>query len=220
MRMKLWMGGLAVMLLEGGCECRKSSPAVAAAPSACPAPSLEARPVSSIQIDGKLDERAWLAAVSSGAFSALGKGGALAPHSELRAVWTSEALVLAMYAADEDLRADDAFVVSWATAGAPVTVRITVKGELSCVSSTGACVVPPGVRAAAETDDSIDDASDFDEEWQVELSIPWSAFGATARPTAVKVNASRTDTPRNAQPRTTAWACASLESFGTISLVP
>jgi len=218
---------LIALLLLGGC---KSQPAAAAAdasvaaakPSAlaadaggCVEPRMKAIAMTTpLTIDGELDEVDWRSTDSSKAFTALHTGAFASPHSELRAVWSPKALVLGLYAADEDLRDDDMFVVRVQGAKGAITFRVTARGALSRVGGE----LPSGARAAVDADGTFGDDSDYDEEWLVELELPWAALGFEKPPAEVKVNAWRSDTPKGAQPRTTAWACAGEDAFGTITL--
>lgn len=218
------------LLLVGGCKSEPAAPAApappppAAKPSApadagpgCEAPRMKALAATGpLAIDGHLEEADWRSTDGSKAFLALRTGGFSAPHSELRAVWTPKALVLGLYAADEDLRDDDAFGVRVQGAKAALGLRVTARGALSCVGE--GCAVPKGVRAAVDADGTFGDDRDYDEEWLVELELPWAALGFEAPPPEVKVNAWRTDTPKGAQPRTAAWACAGEDALGTLVL--
>jgi hypothetical protein len=188
-----------------------------------PAPRLTAyRAAAPIAVNGHLDEADWLRAASSGPFT-LADGGFTSPYSELRALWTDEALVLGLYAADEDFRAEDGFTVALETAdGSPRRFFLSAKGSLSCgAGSEGSCTVPKAITAATDTDGTFDAPGDDDEEWLAELAVPWSALGFSAAPPLVRLDVSRTDAPKRASPRTTSWAkpCGGEIPWGTVEFV-
>jgi hypothetical protein len=96
-------------------------------------------------------------AVSTGPFvDAAGK--MALPYSDARFRVDRDYLYVTLYAADEDIRATDRFVV----AIAPLSF------EVGPTSSTA----PPEVDIDRDVDGSIDDGSDLDEEWLAEVAIP------------------------------------------------
>src|SRR5262249_17408235 len=97
-----------------------------------------------IKLDGELDEEDWTRAVRSGAFvDAAGVEGR--PYSEARFLWDDEALYVALYAGDDDIRAtvtehdgpvwlDDAFSLHLTPAapGSPTyVIEISAGGVLT-----------------------------------------------------------------------------------------
>ena len=139
------------------------------------------------------------------------------PHTELRALWSTAGLTLGIYSADEDLRADDGVVVRLQAAAGPIDVRIPTKGQAGCGAG---CELPRGLVAAVDVDGTFDNPADDDEEWLVELQVPWAALGLTSAPASVQVNVTRTDTPKGTTPRTEAWACAGPDALGQVVLEP
>jgi hypothetical protein len=147
-----------------------------------------------IALDGDLDEPAWAAAARTGAFT---MDGALArPYSDARLLWRGDVLYVALYAADEDIRASaaehdaplwthDAFQLSFRAAGAEHVLDVSPLG-----------VVTDGVRAADgsidyrweslakvghEADGTVDVPGDDDEEWVLEMAIPLGSLGLEGR---------------------------------------
>ncbi|MFO0597604.1 MAG: hypothetical protein U0228_20020 [Myxococcaceae bacterium] len=180
--------------------------------TAAPAPRLVAnwlaRPIT---LDGELEEAEWTSTPSSGAFAGL-DGRPVSPHTELRALWTKEALVLGVYSADQDLRSSD-------------VVHLKVGELLLEVSAAGKLVQPvAGVRVAVERDGSLDEdgTGEDDEEWLVEVSIPWSALGLKVAPRELSVAAWREDLPKGASRRTVSWHhdCSGQPAAGVIELLP
>jgi hypothetical protein len=132
-------------------------------------PAIDGAPV----LDGELGDSIWRGALArTGAF--LDANGAPArPYSDARAVVVRDELVIALYAADEDIRTSgplrDAFRVTVGT----TTFEVSATGELR-----GA---PPGTRIGHDLDGTVDDPSDDDEEWVIELAIPLAALGVRAQ---------------------------------------
>lgn len=143
-----------------------------------------------VKIDGDWEEPDWSQHAWRAQFN--GSDGRLArPSSEVRLLHDDHDLLVALYAADENIESRDAFDF---TAG-PVSLRVTAPG-----------VVTPaidGVRAKSGFDEgTLDDAHDDDEEWVVEIAIPLALVGK--QPLAVK--ASRCDVPKDNIQRCGQWA--------------
>lgn len=162
-------------------------------------------------IDGEISEDAWLRAASSGAFRGLGDGLPTSPHTELRALWDDAALYLTVYCADQDLRRTD-------------SLRLAILGS----NRVDLDVSPAGMRAGdldasdvgVELDGTFDsDEGGDDEEWVVELRVPWARLGLSKAPTQVQVEAWRVDRPLGAQVRTVSWGQVELKpGFGLVKL--
>ncbi len=158
------------------------------------APSKLAKPLpgeigvagSAIKLDGELDEPAWNARATRGVF--LGPDGKLArPYSEIRLLADADALYVALYAADEDIESADAFEV---TVGA-VNFVAHPDGK-----------VEPALPSAVDRDGTLDNASDDDEEWVVELAVPRAQLGAEP----LAITAKRCDVPKDRKPRCGQWS--------------
>ncbi len=144
-----------------------------------------------LRLDGELDEPSWLASARSEPLLAR-KGGEAAPYSDARFVWTDEALRIGLYAADEDV------VTAHVPADGPVwkgdAFHVTIGGAArkyefdigpTCVLTDGVRVARGAVdyhwqsdaRLACDADGTIDVAGDRDEEWVVEMEIPFAKLG-------------------------------------------
>ncbi len=148
---------------------------------------------SPIVIDGAWGEPDWSARALRGVF-VRPEGGLARPSSEVRLLHDDRDLLVALYAADEDVETRDVF-----------TLRL---GALAfAVDSTGRLSPPiPRVRAAVDLDEGTrDNPRDDDEEWVVELAIPLDlvdlAGGAT-------LDVGRCDTPKDGIERCGAWSAA------------
>lgn len=157
----------------------RSVPAAPARPAVAPAAVAPAAVASrelvvptvdgALELDGELGDALWRGDIArTGAF--LDASGAPArPYSDARVVSTRGELIIALYAADEDIRTTgplrDLFRVTVASA----TFEVAATGELR-----GA---PAGTRIGHDLDGTVDDPSDDDEEWVLELAIPLAALG-------------------------------------------
>jgi hypothetical protein len=147
-----------------------------------------------LAIDGELDEIAWRSPARTGAFVDPA-GAQAAPYSDARFLRDDHDLYLALYAADEDIRSSDEFVVEMSSARGHATWHFSAAGK----------VVPaPGVRVAIDRDGSLDDPSNDDEEWVVEAAIPLAAipFGRDGK---VRVTISRCDRTKDGVTRCGSW---------------
>lgn len=199
-----------------------AAPAVADGGRCSGAPQLARRLTAPLTVDGHLDEADWRRTPSSGAWRSERDGRFVSPHTEVRALWRADALLLGLYAADEDLRGDDGFTVSLERAdAAPLTLWVPARGAVTCRAPAGGhCAVPEGIAFAVDTDGTFDDPSDDDEEWAVELVVPWKALGFATPPARLRLDATRTDTPKGAAPRTSAWAqrCGASPAWAALEL--
>jgi hypothetical protein len=140
-------------------------------------PLLEPPVQTRIALDGEWNEPAWRTVALRGVFVA--DGAQARPYSEIRLVRDETHLIAALYAADEDIRSDDAFELTAGTLAA----RVTAAGDAR----------PGTVRAAVDTDGTLDEPHDDDEEWVVELAVPLAALG----PSPVTLRASRCDVTKS-----------------------
>jgi Carbohydrate family 9 binding domain-like len=142
-------------------------------------------------IDGKLTEALWREAATTGAFSATtGDGGVVVAHAEARAAWDSTALYVAVYVGDESIDRED-------------LLSFEVNGHRWALAPADAGL--DGIRWAIDTDGTVDDPSDDDEEWVLELAIPWSALGLEGAPAQVTADFFRNDRPKDSTLRSMRW---------------
>ena len=136
-----------------------------------------------VTIDGKLHEPAWNLRATRGVLA--DNGGVARPWSEIRVLHDETSVFIALYAADEDIRSTDAFELVVGTA----RYHLAAGGVPSF--------------AALDVDGTIDQPTDDDEEWVIELALPRAGL-----PEPVPIEASRCDTPKDGQPRCSRWAGA------------
>jgi hypothetical protein len=134
-----------------------------------------------IRCDGELDEVAWRSPARTGPFTDA-KGDSAAPYSEARLLRDDRFVYLALYAADEDIRSTDEFVVTFG--------RKTMHFR--------------PVGAGTDVDGSVDAPADDDEEWLVEAAIPLGAIPFAADGT-VAATISRCDLTKDGKRRCGAW---------------
>jgi hypothetical protein len=152
-----------------------------------------------VRIDGEMNEADWPAAAVTGAFVDV-TGQPVAPHSEARFLWSGRTLFLGLYAADENIQsATDAFRVELeAENGERLAMRLGPTGSVSPWA--------PGVRVGHDTDGTIDDVRDDDEEWIVETAVPLERLGLGSKGGRVAVYISRCDTPKDGIERCGSYA--------------
>lgn len=183
-------------------SCQKSKPAPAASNQPAPPPAARAvaqSPIAvpsaraPIPIDGEW-EADWNDRAARVVLHV--KGGTPAdearPYSELRLLRDGGALLIGLYAADEEIHSNEYFAVT--------------VGSLSFHATAGGTLEPPvpGAKAAIDVDGTVDHPGDFDEEWKLEISIPIAALGAD--PAAqVPLHVARCDTPKDGIERCGEW---------------
>ena len=143
---------------------------------------------SAVTVDGELHEPAWNLRATRGVFTAEDR--VARPWSELRVLHDETSVFIALYAADEDIRSTDAF-------------ELVVGAQRYHLAAGG---VP--AFAAVEVDGTLDQPTDDDEEWVVELALPRGGL-----PEPVPIEASRCDTPKDGQTRCSRWT-------GAVALTP
>jgi hypothetical protein len=147
----------------------------------------------SIRIDGEWDEDDWARRAVRAPLRS--ENGELArPSSEARFLRDDHDLLVALYAADQNVESRDAFDLTLGE----LTVHVTATGKVTPAL--------PGVRAKVGMDEgTIDDARDDDEEWVVELAIPLELAGLRL-PARVPVRVTRCDVPKDGVRRCGAWS--------------
>jgi hypothetical protein len=166
-----------------GCKSRATPPR----PGAIPATE------HAIKIDGEWDEEDWAKRALRGQFHG-DDGGLARPSSEIRLLHDDRDLLVALYAADENIETTDAFEL----AIGDLALRVDATAKLRPAIS--------GVRAAVGYDEgTLDNAKDDDEEWVVELAIPIATAGV-ARGADRPIRAARCDVPKDGVRRCGSWS--------------
>lgn len=177
-------------------------------------------------LDGKLDEPVWIErSARSGPFRDEATGGDAIPYSDARFLRDDHALYVALYAADEDLRAtvkahdgpvwlDDSFDLRFSAPGASDrwVIDVSVAGVVTDVHERAPGERDPswesGITLGVAIDETLNDSSDNDEEWVVESRIPLSSLPPGDD---LVLAIRRCDTPKGARRRCAVWT-------GTLSM--
>jgi hypothetical protein len=151
-----------------------------------------------LKMDGELDDAFWQAKVARTGPFADGKGAPGRPYSDAWLAWGKGKLVLALYAADEDIRSSGASRDAF---------HVVVGDKAFDVGPAGdAPNAPGGTDIAREHDGTLDDSANDDEEWVTELTIPLAALGLRGEPgEATDFAVSRCDTPKGGLFACGAW---------------
>ncbi len=150
-----------------------------------PVPSVAQVPrVDNLVINGELDEPAWNSSALVAVFS--DHGTEARPYSQIRVLHDAQHLYLGLYAADQDIHGNEQF-------------HVRVGDRELAIDPRGHIAPPlPGATAAVDLDGTIDDPSDEDEEWVIELALPLPAPPFT-------ISSSRCDTPKDGIERCGNW---------------
>ena len=144
-----------------------------------------------VTIEGEWDEPDWSRVALREQFVD-DSGGLARPSSEIRFLHDATTLYVGLYAADDNIQSIDAFEVSLDS----LELRVDATGKVS--------PTVPGLRVGIDRDGTLDDPSNFDEEWVLELAIPLSAT-TLAPDHATTVRAKRCDTPKQGGERCGGW---------------
>ncbi len=153
-----------------------------------------------ITLDGDTDDPGWLRFPGPARTGPLlfedGRPGH--PYSTSRLVWGGEYLYLSLYASDQDIEShtdqpdqpippeDDAFRVVFSQAGVEYSLEITPRGLITDAirRGDGAWDVSwsSGAHASPEIEGSINVRHGKDEEWGIELAVPFESLGMRGEP--------------------------------------
>jgi len=165
-------------------------------------------------LDGELTEQDWRNAARSGPFVDA-SGSDARPFSKVRMLWDESYLYLGLYAGDEDIRAavrdhdgpvwtDDAFVMRFEAMDRPTfsyLIDVSAAGVVTDVRRDATGRDDPswdsGMELAVDRDGTLNDPTDWDEEWVIEARVPLRALAAQGvAGTSLLVQIHRCDTPR------------------------
>jgi hypothetical protein len=188
--------GLALGLGPLGCRRHEPPPPSSAHAAAPTGADRVGRVEGPLTVDGAWREPAWNAHALRAVLLTDPATGApptpARPASELRLLADDATLYVGLYAADQDITSADGFDL---TVGA-LTLRVDPRAAITPAI--------PGVTAAADTDGTVDDATDRDEEWVLELAIPRAALP----PGRLAIDARRCDLARDQVRRCGRWSGA------------
>ncbi|MFL5320912.1 MAG: carbohydrate-binding family 9-like protein, partial [Myxococcaceae bacterium] len=209
---------VALGLSLGGCRCQQpaepkttETKTAALAPEAKCVPKVLVALEGTPKIDGELDEPVWHSAAATEPF-VHEKANRVVPHTEARASYDHDALYVVLYVADAELQSSDEVRISFDDGG---EIAAGPGGAVSChfprrdeQSDCGAA----GLVAKVDRDGDVDANKEEDEEWVVELKVPWRNLSADHVPKSVGVNFSRLETVEGRKLREV-WSrgCGSIE---------
>lgn len=153
-----------------------------------------------IVLDGDMDDPGWVrppGPAQTGEFL-LDSDKPARPHSHARLVWGGEYLYMAVLASDEDIESDDAIHFVFSQGNVEHTMAVTPRGVI-----TGSI---HGVHVSTEIDGTVDHPNNFDEEWSLELAIPFESLGMRGeRGETIGLSLSRCDTPKDGHRVCAGW---------------
>jgi hypothetical protein len=191
----------------------------------------------SIILDGDTDDPGWTrppGPARTGAFT-LENGVVARPYSDARLLWGDGYLYLALYAADEDIRtpADqpdgplwlgDSFRLVFSRGEVQIAIEVSPKGVVTDAIRKGGGAFDytwnSGAHVSPEVDGTINDAHDNDEEWVIEMAIPFESLGLEgASGESIGSSVRRCDTPKNSPRVCAAWGEGAAQGQGSGQLV-
>ena len=161
------------------------------------------RAISEIKIDAETEEAAWTKPPGPARTGELllDDGKPMRPHTEARLVWSDADLYMAVLASDEDIRSSDFLHMVITRGGVDYPIDVYASGVVKTSLA--------GVRTAVDPDGLIDNPKGFDEEWNIEMAIPFASLGAKAEHgTTLGLTLHRCDTPKTSGVE----VCASLRA--------
>jgi hypothetical protein len=180
-----------------------------------------------IVLDGDTDDPGWVrppGPARTGGF-VLADGVQARPYSNTRIVWGDGYLYLSLYAADEDIEThadepdgpvglDDAFRVVFAQPGVEYAIEVSPRAVIadSIRRDGGPWDVSwkSGAHASKEVDGTINNPNNTDEEWAIELAIPFASLGMKGEPgETIGLSLSRCDTPKGMPRICAGWGAGS-----------
>ena len=171
-----------------------------------------------VHFSGKIEQVAWAEpAARTGSFH--DERGALSrPYSDARFTWRDGNLYVFLYAADENIEAPetsgqelahDAFRLTFATAEDTRQLEVSARGAMTASltrSDGGTGPWMTSAQAVTDAEETVDDPTDEDEEWIVELTVPLTSLGlhgAAGEPVALAIE--RCDSLRSGMRACGSW---------------
>ncbi len=166
-----------------------------------------------IALDGDMDDPGWVrppGPARTGEFL-LVAGKPARPHTSARLVWGGQYLYMAVLASDEDIESDDALHIVFSQGVAEYAIDVSPKAEIKGSIR--------GVHASSEIDGTINSPNNFDEEWSLELAIPFESLGMKGeRGENIGLALSRCDTPKDGSRICAGWGDGQASGRGRIVL--
>jgi Carbohydrate family 9 binding domain-like len=176
-----------------------------------------------IALDGDTDDPGWLrppGPARTGDFL-FANGAPGRPHSEAKLVWGDGYLYLSLYAADDDIESrttevdgpvwlDDSFRLTFADDGVECAIDVSPMAVVTDAIRRGVGAWDyswnSGAHASKEMDGTLNDPANTDEEWIIEMAIPFESLGLKGeRGENIGFSVRRCDQPRGERRVCTAW---------------
>ncbi len=167
----------------------------------------------SIVLDGDTDDPGWQKTVARTGPLLTSSGAPARPYSDARIVWGDGHLYFALYAADEDIRStatahdaplwlEDAYHLAFTEGTTVRTIDVSPLGVLTDGIRVGNGAVDfawqSGAHVSYELDGTANDPRDDDEEWVIELAVPFESLGMRGeRGERIALSLRRCDTPKS-----------------------
>jgi hypothetical protein len=177
----------------------------------------------SIIIDGDTDDPGWLrppGPARTGAFT-LPNGVKTNPYSDARILWGDGQLYVALYASDEDIEShvdtpdqplylEDDFRVELHNGDTSYSIEVSPKAVVTDARRKGNGAWDygwsSGVHVSKELDGSLNNPKDRDEEWLIEMAIPFDSIGLKGEGgESIGFSVSRCDVPFESARICTGW---------------
>jgi hypothetical protein len=177
----------------------------------------------SITLDGDTDDPGWTkppGPARTGAFL-LANGETARPYSDTRMLWGDGHLYLALYAADEDIRSrtdqadgplwlDDSFRLVFSRGDVDYAIEVSPKGIVTdAVRKAGGeydYSWSSRVHVSPELDGTLNKPDDMDEEWVIEMALPFESIGLKGEPgETLGFSVKRCDTPKKSARVCAGW---------------
>jgi hypothetical protein len=168
----------------------------------------------SITLDGDTDDPGWTTPPGPARTGPFRRedGREAIPYSSVRMLWGDGHLYLSLYASDEDIESrtdepdgplwlDDSFRVVFSRGGVDESIEVSPKGVITDAIRKGGGAYDyswsSGVHASPERDGTVNKPDDMDEEWAIEMAVPFESLGMKGEPgETVDVTIKRCDTPK------------------------
>jgi hypothetical protein len=151
-----------------------------------------------VRIDAEDGKKVWESDIGSTGVFKDKNGVGMVPYTEARARWGDGTLYLWLYAGDLDLEGsvrqpdgpvsrDDSFHIELGNAGSVYSIDVSVLGTVADARCDGVVGAPAGAKCdsswqsgavvAVDRDGTVNQVGDNDEEWIVEMAVPFSSLG-------------------------------------------
>jgi hypothetical protein len=174
-----------------------------------------------VVLDGDMDDPGWIKASARTNAFVTSDDEPARPYSDARFVWGDGHLYVALYAADEDIRAtrtatddalwlEDAFHLVFASGDTERAIDVSPLGTITDGRRTGRGAFDytwqSGAHVSHEADGTANDPHDDDEEWVIEMAIPFESLGLEGEPgETVGFSVHRCDTPKRSRRVCASW---------------